>query len=96
MKWYRVTFSRMGKRTAPIELPAHDASDAMYCAGVKAGMNEAEEGEVQLVALECIDDPEHAKNLARLRQHAMRGVAELSERIEELSRKKPSKPAGGP
>lgn len=95
MKWYRVTFSRMGRRQTPIELAAHDAADAMYCAGVKAGLNDAEEGEVQLSDLECIEDPEQAKVQARLKQHAMRGFAELSDRLREITQKRDdNKPEG--
>lgn len=95
MNWYRVTFSKLGKRMAPVEVAAHDASDALYCAGVKAGLNHAAEGEVELVDMECIEEPEHAKMLARLKQHASRGVLRLCDKLDEMAAKdKASKPAG--
>lgn len=95
MNWYRVTLAKLGVRLPPVDVAGHSAGDAVYCAAVKLRLNDAGPDEAQLVDIDCIVDPEHARNLSRLRQHAMRGVAELAERIQEVSRNPGGKPAGG-
>ena len=84
MNWYRATFARCGQAIKVVELSAHDAADAMVCAGVKSRLmdsDEYEDGEIELVDLECIEPPERILAARRRRRLALRGVGMLSARL---------------
>ncbi len=84
MNWYRVTFARYGQPLKSVEVAAHDASDAMVCAGITSGAmraDEYEEDEIEIASLECIADPERAKRIRRLRRNALKGYAALSAQL---------------
>jgi len=95
MNWYRVTFARAGRRDKSVELVGHTANDAVYCAAVKAGyanLDEGDDTDIKCIDVECIEDPEHARTASRLRQNARRGFADLSDRINEIIKKPDSEP----
>ncbi len=94
MNWYRVTFAKLGKRLSPVELPAHDVDSALRCALVKAKLSGEED--IEVADLDCIEDPEHAKALARLKRGAAQAANQLSEKLEEAIFKgdAKNKPAG--
>lgn len=57
MNWYRVTFAVDGKAIRPVEVPAHDAGDALQVAAIKAGLCKYDDGHVSVADFDCIDTP---------------------------------------
>jgi hypothetical protein len=79
MGWYRVVFAIDNQLLRPIELAAHNAQDACFCAGVAAGLAglDEDDGEASLRLVECIETPAYAVARQRVKATACVGVREM-------------------